>query len=54
MCTVFGSEIRDEREDIYCIPSYIVWVLISNDVVCSRDLLINFLDLLDKKMKVYN
>lgn len=29
MCTVFGSETRDEREDIYCIPSYIVWVLIS-------------------------
>lgn len=52
MCMVFGSETRDEREDIYCIPSYIVWVLISMDVVCSSDLLINFLDLQDEKNEI--
>lgn len=45
MRAVFGSETRDEREDFYCLPSYIVSVLISKDVVCSNDLLINVLAL---------
>lgn len=52
MCTVFGSETRDEREDINCIPSYIVWVLISLDALCYSDLLINFLDLQVEKNEI--
>lgn len=52
MYTDFGSETRDEREDICCIPSYIVWILISLAVVCSSDLLINFLDLQVEKNEI--
>lgn len=52
MSTVFGSETRDGREDIYCIPSYIVWVLISMDALCYSDLLINLLDLQVEKNEI--